>query len=1644
MTSTLGTLRRSRWPWESSIQWRLIIVVLIVVIVPIVAIFTFSFIQTANTLQTHAEEDVKSLTTSVTKNVDRYLFERRGDITVLSQSETLTSGLDSVEAQTEFLKSYQDIYQAYTSLVLTDTIGNVQAATDETKGDQSNEDWFKNARDTKTLFLSDVYLNRAQGIVLTISAPVFADDGTFLGVIAGNVDINKLIEIVGSTKIGDNGEVVIVNSQGRIAIDPDIAVIFKDINHLKGIQAALRGESGTIIDVNDDGDPALVYYVPDIGLENWIAFVNVPLAELNAPVVDLATRAVLLGLIAIAVISVAILFVARRLVQPIQQLTRVAGRLSAGEFNTPIPVQSADEIGQLANTFRIMSRELQGLVDTLEERVESRTQDLATTIEVGRLANSIQNQNELLPQLVEYIRSKFDLYYTQIYLLDEANRFAILRAATGEAGKQLLARQHKLDMEETSLVARAVKTREAVIVSDTASNPSHKPNALLPETRSETAIPLQVGDTILGVLDMQANRSQTFTTENASVFLALGGQIAAVLRGAQAFDEVRAATIRSEAINERLTNEAWGGYLGDLTNGQRIGYEYDLEAPRPISDQSQVPAAEQISESIVVRGAKIGNIVVKNDDSRFQLQADDEALIQETARRVAQALDQFRAFDEVKRSEENARSVQNFLDSIIENIPNMVFVKDAQDLRFISLNKAGEDLLGVKREDMIGKNDYDFYPEEQANWFTANDRQVLANNEMVDIAEEPIQAAGGETRFLHTKKIPIRDAQGNARFLLGISEDITDRKQAQAALVESERRYRQIIEEATDVVYTIDAGGFFTYISPSVRRLTGFNEQELVGKHFTDLLPKGEGWRKRLIEFYTEQVTQQIPQTTLVFPILTKQGERRWVEQQVSLTMQDGSIVGLQSVTRDVTERILAEEQLLLRNQAIESSTSGITIADIRQPDMPLIYVNEAFSRVTGYSVEEALGRNCRFLQNNDRDQEGLVELRAALKEGRPTTITLRNYRKNGEMFYNELSISPVFDANNIMTHFVGVSNDITSRILQEQSIIDSRNRTELLGLVNAALSQATDDEQILTAISVLLEEDIDHRTTLAYVDDNDLGEPISARVVASIASFENQHTEANGTELIQSYSSVFKKWGEGLQAPVYIEDVATDTSLDEVTRDYLKSTNTSALIAVPLRTGSDWQAIVLFGWADPHPFSDGLRETIETIIPTAASVVASRRAYLETLVAREQAERRSVNMEAVAQVSATATTILDLDELLKTVSYLTKERFGLYHAHIYLLNDEGDRLVLAAGAGEAGDIMKERRHFIPLNREHSLVAQSARERTPIIANDIAETPNFLPNPLLPGTRSELAVPMVVANKLVGVLDVQDDHIDRFSDEDVRVQIALANQVAVAVENGRAFLESQKTADRLREVDKLKSQFLANMSHELRTPLNSIIGYAEVLLDGIDGDLNEEATEDVQAIHGGGKHLLTIINDILDLAKIEAGQMFIEPRETSLMPVIEDVMNTCDILARNKGLQLHITQQSEIPTVKGDSIRLKQIILNLVNNAIKFTDSGSITVDMSLDSPHMVKIRVIDTGMGMNEDELGGLFQQFHQVDGSPTRRAGGTGLGLVITRHLVTMHGGVVSVESKKGEGTTFWFTVPVWALSTQTMRRVSSTAVN
>ncbi|HLB46694.1 MAG TPA: ATP-binding protein, partial [Anaerolineales bacterium] len=452
---------------------------------------------------------------------------------------------------------------------------------------------------------------------------------------------------------------------------------------------------------------------------------------------------------------------------------------------------------------------------------------------------------------------------------------------------------------------------------------------------------------------------------------------------------------------------------------------------------------------------------------------------------------------------------------------------------------------------------------------------------------------------------------------------------------------------------------------------------------------------------------------------------------------------------------------------------------------------------------------------------------------------------------------------------------------------------------------------------------------------------------------------------------------------------------------------------------------------AEAEKVDEEAQAVVAAVAEQLTAHIENLRLTEQALAAQQQSELRAVELEAIAKVSAAASTILDADTLLQTVVDLTKESLALYHAHIYLLDETGDALILAAGAGEVGRKMAATGRSIPVNREHSLVARAARTRRGVIANDVGQEPDFLPNPLLPNTRSEMAVPMILGDALLGVFDVQADTINRFSAEDVRLKTTLAEQVAVALQNARLYAEQASTVERLRELDQLKSSFLANMSHELRTPLNSILGFTQVMLEGIDGDLNERMENDLAIIQNNGQHLLNLISDILDMAKIEAGKMTLNPEIFDLKEVLDEVLDITGPLARAKSLDLIVNAGSESAMdLYADRMRLRQVMINLVNNAIKFTESGYI--EIAAGRPEgLFRIAVRDTGISIPVDHLETIFQEFSQVDSSTTRKTGGTGLGLPISRHLIELHGGRLWAESTGilGEGSSFIIELPVEA---------------
>jgi len=446
-----------------------------------------------------------------------------------------------------------------------------------------------------------------------------------------------------------------------------------------------------------------------------------------------------------------------------------------------------------------------------------------------------------------------------------------------------------------------------------------------------------------------------------------------------------------------------------------------------------------------------------------------------------------------------------------------------------------------------------------------------------------------------------------------------------------------------------------------------------------------------------------------------------------------------------------------------------------------------------------------------------------------------------------------------------------------------------------------------------------------------------------------------------------------------------------------------------------------------------GLKDVSTGALELAGNIADQVSAHIENLRLFELNERRARDLETVAVVSTTASTTLDPDELLQSVVDLTKERFNLYHAHIYLADESWNTLLLAAGAGEIGRQMVMTGHAIQMNAERSLVARATRERAALIANDARIEPDFLPSPFLPDTRSEMAVPMISGDKVIGVFDIQSDQTGRFSQEDANIYTTLALQVAVALQNARLYVEQSATVAQLRELDRLKSSFLANMSHELRTPLNSILGFADVILEGLDGPLTENMNNDLGLIYKNGQHLLHLINDVLDMAKIESGKMNLNVEKFNLQEVIEEVTSITSTMASEKNLALFIDPDSDHEVkINADKIRLRQVMINLINNAIKFTEKGKIAIHVAREENNVL-ISVKDTGIGIPMELLESVFQEFTQVDTTTTRKAGGTGLGLPISRKLIEMHGGRLWAESTGVDGPdggcTFYVFLPIEA---------------
>ena len=1167
-------------------------------------------------------------------------------------------------------------------------------------------------------------------------------------------------------------------------------------------------------------------------------------------------------------------------------------------------------------------------------------------------------------------------------------------------------------------------------------------------------VPMMIGERVLGLISVQhVQRAHVYDEHDRDILATIASQAAISIENARLFKETQLRADETARLNKLVTRVAEtldmqknlqiiADEIADYISALHVGIalidkEQDvliLSADAPlregandigikipiagnptaepvinnreplfINDVLNHPATAQIAEMLKIRGTQslfiwpivagrdvIGTLGIDFPDAFHQLTENQKSLISTILFQASTSIQNARLFQETQNSEAELRALFASMNDVI-----IVYDKEGYYVRIAPTNPS---LLVRPPEEMVGKNIKEILPTELVGQFMAAIQEALKTNEIIKI-EYPLTIAGNHLWFdANVSKL-------NEDQVFWVARDITDRKiheLTQVALTQisesalSSRTLDELFASFHEAIRPlVPADNFYiAQYEPGANLITFPYHSSKVDE---DWSPRrrdkgltshvlGTGKPLRVTpEILTElgasgQVSLDNARGVdwLGVPLRSKQVVTGVVAIQtyddgIHITEQHQEILSsLAGQLASVIERFLAEREIQKFKLGIDRSDNPVFITDL---DGTIQYANPAFERVYGFSLEETIGKTARILISRMVPAEQYRRFWGTLLAGGTVSGETINQTKDGRLISIAATNTPILDENGEILGFLAIHQDITERKLSEEALRESDARTRLI------LETAIDGFITIDSLSVITEWNPQAAQIFGWTREEAVGRDLADLIIPQ--TYRNAHRRG-----LEHYLTT----GEG---PVLNRRI-------EITGLH----------------------------RDGHLFPVEL--TIASI-PSAGKSTFS--AFVRDITERKRSEeairRQNEYLAASAEIGRLVTSTLDLNTIFTRTVSLMSDRFGFYYAGIYIIEETGFHAVLREATGEAGEKMKAQRHSVVVG-SNSVVGKVAQNIEPMLLNDTEFEPLYMPNPYLLDTRSEVAIPLRIGLRIVGVIDIQSTEPHAFTQDDLSVLQSLADQVAVAIDNARSYELSQQLIQDLREIDLLKSQFLANMSHELRTPLNSIIGFSRVILKGIDGPVTEMQQQDLTAIYNSGQHLLGLINDILDLARIEAGKMELNFEEVHLAEMTTSVMSTAKGLVKEKSVQLLQRIPENMPTVRGDAMRVRQVLLNLISNAAKFTEAGSITVETLVQKGPTGKlealINVIDTGPGISAEDQKKLFQAFSQVDGSATRKTGGTGLGLSICANLVQLHGGRIGVHSGVGNGSVFWFTLPLY----------------
>jgi two-component system, NtrC family, sensor kinase len=492
------------------------------------------------------------------------------------------------------------------------------------------------------------------------------------------------------------------------------------------------------------------------------------------------------------------------------------------------------------------------------------------------------------------------------------------------------------------------------------------------------------------------------------------------------------------------------------------------------------------------------------------------------------------------------------------------------------------------------------------------------------------------------------------------------------------------------------------------------------------------------------------------------------------------------------------------------------------------------------------------------------------------------------------------------------------------------------------------------------------------------------------------------------------------------IDDALSDPLYDQ---EHASNLGLRRMLGVPMLRGGAVLGVIVLAWRESGPTPAALIELLKTFAEQAVIAIENVRLFTELDARTAQLTRSVAELKALGEVGQAVSSTLDLEIVLRTIVSRATELAGMDAGSVYEYDTDREEFYLHTPHLLPTQLVEALRAK-PIRKGEGALGQMAITGEPVqikdIANDRAYQSGVRKQLIEIGCRSLLVIPLLRENMLIGGLAVYRKSAGEFAPQVIELLKTFATQSALAIQNARLFREIEDKSRQLEVASQHKSEFLANMSHELRTPLNAIIGFSEVLAERMFGEINDKQAEYLADILESGRHLLSLINDILDLSKIEAGRMELQATEFSLPDAIENTLTLVRERAHRHGIALGHRVDERLGTICADERKVKQVLLNLLSNALKFTPEGGRIDVVATVTDNAIEISVSDTGVGIAAEDQAMVFEEFRQV-GAASKKIEGTGLGLAISRKFIELHGGKIWVKSQVGAGSTFAFTLPL-----------------